>query len=268
MKEILKQVVDSAPNLIDGKLIAREYLQARLLQILQDKGAFVNWAFQGGTALRFLFSLNRFSEDLDFALVDKKKDDKFKKNLSRVKKMFEAETYTVLINIKDSKVVKSAFIKFPGLLYELGLSTHQNARLSIKIEIDTQPPEGAVITSSVIRRHVILNIAHYDKASLLAGKLHALLARKYTKGRDIYDLAWYLADSTWPEPNFPFLNNALKQTKWQGQKINQNNWRNVLLSHLAQIDWKAVESDVRPFLERQEDIMLVNRNVIEKLLNK
>lgn len=268
MKELLKQLVDTASNSNNAKLFVREFLQARLLQILQDEGAFVNWAFQGGTALRFLFSLNRFSEDLDFALIDKKKDDKFKKILTCVKKTFEAETYTVSINIKDSKVVKSAFIKFPGLLYELGLSTYQNARFSIKIEIDTQPPEGAVITSSIIRRHVILNIAHYDKASLFAGKLHALLARKYTKGRDIYDFAWYLADPIWPEPNFRFLNNALIQTKWQGPKINQNNWRNVLLSRLSQIDWKFAVSDVRPFLERQEDIMLVDRALIEKLLIK
>lgn len=60
----------------------------------------------------------------------------------------------------------------------------------------------------------MLNLLHYDKSSLLAGKLHAVLTRKYTKGRDLYDLMWYLSDPTWPAPNLIQLNNALKQTGW------------------------------------------------------
>ncbi|MBN1351099.1 nucleotidyl transferase AbiEii/AbiGii toxin family protein [candidate division KSB1 bacterium] len=66
--------------------------------------------------------------------------------------------------------------------------------ISIKIELDTNPPEGAKIVSSLLRKYAMLNIQHYDKSSLLAGKLYALFARKYVKGRDVYDLFWYLSD--------------------------------------------------------------------------
>lgn len=67
-----------------------------------------------------------------------------------------------------------------------------------------------------MRRHVTLRLHHHDRAALLAGKLHALLQRPYTKGRDLYDLIWYLSDSAWPAPNLTLLNAALRQTGWGG----------------------------------------------------
>ena len=76
-------------------------------------------------------------------------------------------------------------LRFPGLLFELGLSPMQNEALSVKIEIDTRPPVGATLTTSAVRFHVKLHLQHHDRASLLAGKLHALLVRGFTKGRDI-----------------------------------------------------------------------------------
>ena len=81
--------------------------------------------------------------------------------------------------------------------------------LMVKVEVDTKPPAGAVVTTSVVRRHIMLHIQHHDRASLLAGKLHAVLQRPYLKGRDVYDTLWYLSDPTWPAPNFTMLNNAL-----------------------------------------------------------
>ncbi len=60
-----------------------------------------------------------------------------------------------------------------------------------EVEVDNRPPPGAGIATSIVRRHVTLNLCHHDKASLLAGKLHAVLHRKWTKGRDLYDLVWY-----------------------------------------------------------------------------
>jgi len=74
---------------------------------------------------------------------------------------------------------------------------------------------NAVLATTVIRRHVVLQLQHHDRASLLAGKLHAILQRPYLKGRDLYDLAWYLSDREWPAPNLEYLNNALLQTGWQ-----------------------------------------------------
>ena len=79
-----------------------------------------------------------------------------------------------------------------------GMCSVNSEVISIKVEIDSNPPTGAKLETSIIRKHCLLNLQHYDKSSLLAGKLHALSTRKYTKGRDVYDLMWYLSDRTWP----------------------------------------------------------------------
>ena len=132
------------------------------------------------------------------------------------------------VKVSDQKTVHSAFIRFSGLLYELGLSPHRDEVLAVKIEVDTNPPAGATLATTVVRRHVILQLQHHDRASLFAGKLHAILQRPYTKGRDLYDLLWYLSDPSWPPPNLALLNNALHQTGWSGAFLTAQNWRAVL----------------------------------------
>lgn len=123
---------------------------------------------------------------------------------------FNFENYTLSFKINDHATVNSAFIRFPGLLYEMGLSALKSEVLAVKIEVDTNPPPpSAGLATTVVRRFVVLRLHHHDPATLLAGKLHAILQRPYTKGRDIYDLFWYLSDPSWPQPNFTFLNNAL-----------------------------------------------------------
>ncbi len=268
MKALLRQIVDGVANQILGRCIMREYLQARLLQTFQDHAVFNTWVFQGGTALRFLYSIPRFSEDLDFALVDPGMEDNFQKNLADVGKAFEAENYNISIRINDAKTVKSAFVRFRGLLFELGLSPHESENLSIKVEVDTNPPSGAKVVSTIVRRHITLNLRHHDKASLLAGKLHAVLSRRYTKGRDIYDLIWYLSDRTWPGPNIELLTNALQQTGWKGPKVTLMNWRELVCQHVETFQWKQVVRDAEPFLERAEDIDLLTKKNLLVLLRQ
>ena len=266
MKEFLRQILNGVENQILGRCIMREYLQARFLQSLQDHGAFNTWVFQGGTALRFLHSMPRFSEDLDFALVESGMRDSFHENLTNAKKVFQTENYDINIKAKDVKAVKSAFLRFRGLLFEYGLSAHESETLSIKVEVDTNPPLGANIISTVVRRHVTLNLRHHDKASLLAGKLHAVLTRRYLKGRDIYDLIWYLSDRTWPTPNIELLNNALKQTNWDGPEVTSENWRRLVCLRVETFQWGQILEDVRPFLERAEDVALLTKENLLGLL--
>lgn len=266
MKDYLKQIIARAahPNL--ARRLATEYLQARLLQSLQDQGAFATWAFQGGTALRFLYSMPRFSEDLDFALVEPGMDARFRHHLASCQHTFEAENYALSVHINEVKTVQSAFVRFRGLPFELGLSSHRSEAFSVKIEVDTNPPAGARIVSSLVRRHVTLHLRHHDKASLLAGKLHAILARPYTKGRDIYDLIWYLSDPTWPEPNVELLNNALTQTNWPGPALTLENWRSSLRQRVDSLTWRQVAADVEPFLERPQDAALLTQENLLSLL--
>jgi len=266
MKDLLRDIVDTAPGGLNKALMAREYLQSRVLQALQDNGVFQRWAFVGGTALRFLYSIPRFSEDLDFSLAESGKEVNFSGALKSIESLFRKEAYDVSALPKGEKTVASAFIKFRGLLYEIGLSPHADQVFTIKIEVDTNPPPGAILQTSLVRRHVTLNLLHYDKASLLAGKLHALLTRRYTKGRDLFDLIWYLADRSWPIPNCTLLNAALAQTGWTGPAVTAGNWRTLLIERFDKINWEVAREDVQPFLERPEDAKLITRENLESLV--
>lgn len=266
MKDYLRQLTEGGANALARNCLVREYLQARVLEALQDAGAFMRWAFVGGTALRFLFSIPRFSEDLDFSLIREGLEPSFKRALEEVRRVFVREGYRLDVTINDRKTVASAWLRFPGLLYELGLSAQPTQVLSIKLELDTRPPPGARIETTIVRRHVTLNLCHYDKASLFAGKLHAVLSRKWTKGRDLYDLAWYLADRHWPAPNLDQLNAALAQTGWEGPTLTAANWRSELARRLEAVEWERARADVSPFLERTSDIDLVSAETLGKLL--
>ena len=165
-----------------GRNLLREYLQARILAELQRAGAMLSLAFQGGTALRFL---SRYSEDLDFTLERSTHPFDFRDALRAIRAAFEQEGNAVTIKLREQSAVKSAFVGFPGLPFELALSPHRDEALRVKVEIDTNPPAGAGLTSTMVRRHVLLQLHHHDRASLLAGKLHAVL---HAKGRDFFDL--------------------------------------------------------------------------------
>ncbi len=219
MKDFLAELVRQSPDPAQGRNTAREYLQARILASLQRAGAMIPLAFHGGTALRFLFAHGRYSEDLDFALERDLQGYDFRGYLQAIHSELTPEGYNIELKVSDTKTVHSAFVRFPGLLYDLGLSTQPGEILAVKLEVDTHPPAGAVLEPSVVRRFVVLQLQHHDNASLLAGKLHAFLQRSYTKGRDLYDLLWYLSDPTWPEPNMALLNNALAQTNWPGGEL-------------------------------------------------
>jgi hypothetical protein len=162
--------------------------------------------------------------------------------------------------------VHSAFVRFPGLLYELGLSGQRSEVLAVKIEVDTNPPAGAVMMTSLVRRHLTLQIQHHDRASMLAGKLHAVLQRAYLKGRDLFDLLWYLSDRNWPAPNMALLNNALQQTDWIGKPLTAGNWRAAVRKRLKTVEWQRVVNDVRPFLEPSVDPNLLTHENLLRVL--
>ncbi|MBM3496744.1 MAG: nucleotidyl transferase AbiEii/AbiGii toxin family protein, partial [Armatimonadetes bacterium] len=235
MIEHLRQLVQRTDGAAMRSLIAREYLQARILEALQDQGVFACWAFGGGTAARFVHGLPRFSEDLDFSEV--RSHVAIGAATERIVQRLERESYDVDARVKEDRAVASASLRFRGLPYALGLSPHRDQALTIKIEVDTNPPEGAMTTITVVRRHVLLRLCHHDRASLLAGKINAILTRPWTKGRDLYDLVWYIADRTWPEPELPFLAASLKQVGWNGPDLRPDNWRSVLSRRLAELDW-------------------------------
>jgi hypothetical protein len=266
MKDYLAELVHQSSTPAHARNLAREYLQARILAALQHSGAMVPLAFHGGTALRFLYAHGRYSEDLDFALEGDRASYDFRGYLQSIRAELAPEGYPVELKVNDQKTVNSAFVRFPGLLYELGLSGQRSEVLAIKIEVDTNPPPGAGLATTVVRRFVVLQLQHHDKASLLAGKLHAVLQRSYTKGRDIYDLLWYLSDPTWPQPNLVLLNNALAQTHWPDEALTVATWRERVREHLRELNWDNIVMDVRPFVEPGFDVGLLSLENLERVL--
>lgn len=268
MKEYLAELIKEAPSPLDGRNLAREYLQARILAALQRVGAMMPLAFHGGTALHFLYAHGRYSEDLDFTLEGDRQRYDFRGYLQSVRAELTPEGYAIELRINDAKVVHSGYIRFPGLLYDLALSAQRSEVLAIKLEVDTHPPAGAELATTVVRRFVMLQLQHHDKASLLSGKLHAILQRPYLKGRDIYDLLWYLSDPAWPPPNLVLLNNALEQMGWQGGELDETNWRKWVLKRLRMLNWSGIRADVRPFVEFGFDLGLLTLENMERILGE
>ena len=224
-------------------------------------------AFHGGTCLRFLFSLPRYSEDLDFTRENRGSGYDLRALLKAVRAELSREGYQVDLRLREHRAGHSAYVRFPGVLYELGLSPHLTEVLSVRVEVDSRPPAGATTTVSLVRRHETLRFFHHDRASLLAGKLHAVLQRPYTKGRDLYDLIWYLSDPEWPAPNLSLLNAALRQTEWRGKVMTPTTWRLSVAERLDALDWERAVTDVRPFLERMDDVALVSKENALRLLS-
>lgn len=267
MKEELRWLVRGASQ-VEAKNRIREVLQAQLLASLQRSGAMIPLAFQGGTALRFLYSIRRYSEDLDFALERPDRGYDLQTYLRAILSDLKQEGYDAEVRANDQRTVQGAFVRFPGLLHDLGLSPHANEVFAIKIEVDTRPPAGARLGTTLVRRHLTLHLQHHDPASLLAGKLHAILQRSFTKGRDLYDLIWYLSDPRWPAPNLELLNNALRQSGWKEGELTGESWRGAVLKRIQGVDWDRAAADVAPFLEMPAEIGLMTEAVVTGVLRQ
>lgn len=265
MKDHLERLV-AGHEPLRARNIAREYLQARILGGLQRAGAMTALAFQGGTCLRLIFGLPRYSEDLDFALERQPPGYSLRGCLRTLRAELAAEGYRVDLRIRERDAVHSALVRFGGILHGIGISPRRTEVLAVRVEVDTRPPAGGTTDVSLVRRHEVLRLFHHDRASLLAGKLHAVLQRPYTKGRDLYDLIWYLSDPDWPPPNLDLLNASLRQTQWRGPELTPNTWRTAVASRLEALDWDRAAADVRPFLERLDDAALVTKDNALRLL--
>ena len=254
MKDHLRALVRGLDPVV-GRNVAREYLQARILWGLKHAGAMSPLAFHGGTALRFLYGLPRYSEDLDFALEGCRDDYDLRGWMRAVTRQLRREGYRADGSVRDRRPVQTGWIRVRGMLHEAGLTPHRDEVLGVRVEVDTRPPKGAVTETRLVRRHVSLRLHHHDRASLLASKLHAVLCRPWAKGRDIHDLAWYLGDPTWPPPNLAMLNAALTQSgagRDHHHPLTAQTWRGAVAKRVRELPWDAIVADARPFLESRE----------------
>jgi len=234
----------------------REISQEIILAGLGRTDFFSHAGFHGGTCLRVFHGLNRFSEDLDFALRDR--DDAFRLGpyLEKVRDELTAYGYALEIDDRSRRgdAVQKAFLKDQSLGSLLTLDyrprTGPMRKLRIKLEVDTNPPGGATYSMPVLDYPFPSAIRVFDLSSLFAGKIHALLCRDYLKGRDWYDFVWYTARRT--PVNHALLSSALdQQGPWAGSApATDNAWCISALSAVIEaVDWRQAREDVRRFLK-------------------
>ena len=259
---IKQQFTDAMPRHVRLNK-TREFMQTLCLKIMSERGSFDHVAFLGGTALRMLFQLRRFSEDLDFSVLRSGELDVPALSMEFVKTLrlygFDAE-----VKVKAVGSVKSMMLKFPGLLKDLGLSPLKDEKLAIKWDVDTNPPQGAVPVSGMMNGYFTFRVVHYDLPSLFAGKLHACLFRNYIKGRDWYDFIWYVSKKV--RPNLSLLKNAVLQTEKKDLEIDEAGLGDFLIESIKRVDFKALTKDVERFLEDPAELSIFDPEAIAQTI--
>ena len=250
-------------NTRDSIRALREILQEVALLGLWRAKFFEHAAFYGGTALRIMYGLDRFSEDLDFSLLEPNSDF----DISRFLSPLEDELRGFGFNIRAEKVektansaVQSAFLKTntrTELLViettdEIVKSVPVGSLLKIKLEVDTDPPAGFSTETRFLLRPIPFAVRCYTLPGLFAGKMHALLFRRWknrVKGRDWYDLIWYVAN--FPELDLHHLEQRMCQTgHWSGNKpLTPAAFRELIHSAVESLDINQARRDVMPFVK-------------------
>lgn len=260
MKDIIQKRLETHYELKTGddELNAlKEITQEVALYSLYKVGFFEKACFMGGTCLRIVHSLDRFSEDLDFSTRGVAPDFVLDEYLEKAMEVMNPYGYSLSIDTKDlrDESVQSRFLKDDSIKKVLTFKHKQDERqkIKIKVEIDTNPPDGVTEETEFIDFPEDFQVLAYDLPSLMSGKLHALLCRSYDKGRDWYDFSWYIKNNC--SPNLRLLENALKQLgPWEGQNIivDQAFLKNTLIKKINSLNWDDIKIDVRKFLSPEK----------------
>lgn len=238
---------------------------------------FKHAVFQGGTCLRILYGMQRFSEDLDFLL--KRPDPAFQLAPYLQGLEVEFKAYGVELIVQDrskaDETVRKAFLKSDSLGKILSLAhldlTERMRAVKIKFEVDTNPPDGGGCETKYLDFPFPFPVTVQDAPSLFAGKSHALLCREYAKGRDWFDFVWYVGRKT--PLNYAFLSSAIdQQGPWKGQDVVvTKEWYLAEMERkIAAVDWDDARRDVIRFLKSSDlpIVQLWSREYFQDRLRK
>lgn len=261
----------------------KEIIQEIVLSGLSRGGFFNEAAFYGGTALRIFYGLDRFSEDLDFALISPNKDFDLSKYFIYIEKELKAYGLNLEINAKQKSIdsnISSAFIKGNTLEHILKFFPNEEEHkynhilkdIKIKFEVDINPPMGATYEDKYKLLPTPHQIKLYDKESLFAGKIHAILCRNWnnrTKGRDLYDFIFFLANNT--SVNIELVKNKLIGSNYikSSSKFDINILKELLINKFNEIDYTEAKEDVIPFIKNVDSLNIWSKeffiSIIERL---
>lgn len=256
---------------------SQDYINA-LKEIFQEVALLGLWrakffehaAFYGGTALRILYQLDRFSEDLDFSLLTPNENfslDKYNQAIKDELAAFGFDVNVERVNKKQNTPIESAFLKANTvkqlLTIEAGseIKKHFHAMhlIKIKMEVDTNPPLGFATEAKSLLLPIPFNVLTYQQSDLFAGKMHALLCRawqKRIKGRDWYDFYWYVSRNV--PVNLAHLTIRLRQTgHWcEDKSLSHDDLMKMLYQKIDTIDFDEAKKDVINFLKDRQAVDL------------
>lgn len=241
----------------DEENALREIMQQITLAGLYRGGFFDRAAFYGGTCLRIFYGLQRFSEDMDFSLLQPDAHFQLENYFDPIIDEFKGLGREVSITKKDKKTltnVKSAFLKDSTDIYNLSFSSEKN--LKIKIEVDTEPPPGFETEFKLLMLPFSFMARTYSVSDLFAGKMHAFLFRNWknrVKGRDWFDFEWYVRNKV--PLNFAHLQQRTMQLNAIGEfEFSSDFFIKSLQERIRNTDINKVKEDVRPFLKNASDL--------------
>ncbi|MEX2601495.1 MAG: nucleotidyl transferase AbiEii/AbiGii toxin family protein [Balneolaceae bacterium] len=219
------------------RFMLREYLQYKILEIIYEGSHATGLCFLGGTSLRIVHGNRRFSEDLDFDNLTLREDG-FEEVAGEVRKELEREGYVV----EMKTVMKGAWhchIRFPGLLFEEGLTGHREEKILIQLDMEPQEYEYEPEKFILNRFDIFTTILVTPLPLLMAQKLYAILNRNRSKGRDFYDLTFLMSKET--KPDYEYLDAKLSLSDPASLK-------KAVLERCGRLEMDIMADDVEPFL--------------------
>lgn len=253
-------------NKEEAQSALREIMQEIALAGLYRSGFFDKAAFYGGTALRIFHKLDRFSEDLDFSLLQVEQDFSLAKYQDAIVNEFAALGMNVSISEKQKvkqNNINSAFLKSETLWRELKLETiipqiglDTKANIKIKIEVDTEPPLNFKIEEKLLLQPFAFYVKCFTLPDLFAGKMHALLFRRWgtnVKGRDWYDMEWYIKKGIKLDLSH-FLTRAQDSGDWKQEAISEKEFRELLSQKIDNVNMEFVKRDIIRFIKNPKQL--------------
>ena len=231
-----------------------QVMQQIVLAGLQKGGFFEHAAFYGGTCLRIFHGLPRFSEDMDFTLVEKNPAIHLENYFQPIREVFALTGKNVVITKKEKLHfgrVESAFLKEDTAAYDIAFQTEKT--IKVKIELDTNPPLLFDTEQKLMMQPYSTMIRCLTLPDLFAGKMHALVFRNWKtriKGRDWYDFEWYIRHNI--PLHFAHLQERIRE--FNGQEVTRDEFMHLLRERLANANISQVKEDVLPFVNNPSEL--------------
>lgn len=269
-------------RLEDTMRALREIMQEIALLGLWRSKFFENAAFYGGTAMRVLYGLDRFSEDLDFSLIKPIPGFDIAKYLAALQKELEAFGFDVRVAQRKKALksaVQSAFLKANTLNQLLVIETAEEILrevprgqvLKIKLEVDTDPPSGFSTETKYLLQPIPFAVRVFALPDLFAGKMHVILCRKWktrVKGRDWYDLVWYAANH--PQLHLSHLEQRMRQSgHWKNTKaLSVASFKTLMLNAIEHLSVDQARREVEPFVRNPESLKIWSRDFFKDVASR